>query len=729
MSDLKPIQGLRPFTKFCCTIGNIPASYLAGLTYEEQLLWFCDYLQNTVIPTINNNAEAVEELQNLYKELKSYVDNYFTSLDVQEEINNKLDTMAQDGTLADIINPYLDNFTKEVNNNLSNFKNSINVQNTKIDNFQNEINNFSNRLDNFKNNSPAGVYESLEALISADPDHSKVYITTDNGNWNYYNGSTWVAGGTYQATEIANGSIAPEMTNFKEKVGLIPSFPWIEGQALSGTTGNPITFENGCYCPTFIEIDNSIIYASNLDKRFSILFYDSNYSYISSSSFLNTIESEVPENAKYIRITCTLASFNILPEDFTQLFQKEDLLKTSNIFQKAKTKENYKENYVNDILINEKNIVIFKTGYNSQDEIIINKNNAIITSNVDANKTSYRGIRITQNLQIGDILEVDLGDNVNNIQTVSLYTYNVSKIADITILNGIGELLITEDIYNTLKDNFLINLTYALTTGSLNQQFVVNMTINVKGYPYTLKDFIENYNNNETNTKYNAIFLGDSITARTGDTSWIQYLSNIIPLNIFHNVAVSGAQLKDTSPNQEYDGNPTYFPNNPANVLGNQVQKILNNNYDEPDFIMIAIGTNGGINVSSEDEIFNTYYDAENNPISLSSVNRETDAGAFRYCTETLQNKYPNAKIVWCTPIQATQKTRDVKNIIQWGNNLKKLCDFASVYCIDTEKCGICGIREIQNENGFALTDGLHPNATGAKLIGEYNANEFKRFL
>ena len=104
MSDLKPVQGLRPFTKFCCTIGNLPASYLAGLTYEEQLLWFCDYLKNTVIPAINNNAEAVEELQNLYKELKSYVDNYFTNLDVQEEINNKLDTMASDGTLEKIIN-------------------------------------------------------------------------------------------------------------------------------------------------------------------------------------------------------------------------------------------------------------------------------------------------------------------------------------------------------------------------------------------------------------------------------------------------------------------------------------------------------------------------------------------------------------------------------------------------------------------------------------------------
>ena len=88
------IEGL--LNKFCMTIGAIPSSYLETLTYPELLLWFCDYLQNTVIPTVNNNAEAVEELQNLYVELKSYVDNYFTNLDVQNEINNKLDKMASD---------------------------------------------------------------------------------------------------------------------------------------------------------------------------------------------------------------------------------------------------------------------------------------------------------------------------------------------------------------------------------------------------------------------------------------------------------------------------------------------------------------------------------------------------------------------------------------------------------------------------------------------------------
>ena len=104
LNELKPINTLNPFGKFCCTIGNLPSSYMLSLSYEEQVLWFCDFLENTVIPAINNNAEAILEVQNLLIELKDYVNNYFSDLNVQNEINNKLDEMAEDGSLANIIN-------------------------------------------------------------------------------------------------------------------------------------------------------------------------------------------------------------------------------------------------------------------------------------------------------------------------------------------------------------------------------------------------------------------------------------------------------------------------------------------------------------------------------------------------------------------------------------------------------------------------------------------------
>ena len=102
-NDLRPINTIPNFKRFCMTIGELPTSYLETMTYYEMLVWFTEYMKNTIIPTINNNGLAVEELQNKYIELKSYVDNYFTNLDVQQEINNKLDQMVQDGSLQTII--------------------------------------------------------------------------------------------------------------------------------------------------------------------------------------------------------------------------------------------------------------------------------------------------------------------------------------------------------------------------------------------------------------------------------------------------------------------------------------------------------------------------------------------------------------------------------------------------------------------------------------------------
>lgn len=108
LKELKPINYVQNLiNKFCYTIGMIPTSYKMSLSYEEQILAIGHYLETVVYPAINNNAEAVSELQSLYVNLKNYVDNYFEDLDVQEEINNKLDEMAEGGQLTDIIAQYL----------------------------------------------------------------------------------------------------------------------------------------------------------------------------------------------------------------------------------------------------------------------------------------------------------------------------------------------------------------------------------------------------------------------------------------------------------------------------------------------------------------------------------------------------------------------------------------------------------------------------------------------
>lgn len=62
---------------------------------------------NKIINSVNVSGEQVETLTNAFNELQNYVNNYFSELNVQEEINKKLDEMAEDGTLAEIINEHI----------------------------------------------------------------------------------------------------------------------------------------------------------------------------------------------------------------------------------------------------------------------------------------------------------------------------------------------------------------------------------------------------------------------------------------------------------------------------------------------------------------------------------------------------------------------------------------------------------------------------------------------
>lgn len=80
----------------CADWGLIPTEFKQCMTWEEQVLWLQKFLTETVIPAFNENTAA-------YKDLKAYVENFFANLDVQEEIDNKLEEMFEDGTLTAVL--------------------------------------------------------------------------------------------------------------------------------------------------------------------------------------------------------------------------------------------------------------------------------------------------------------------------------------------------------------------------------------------------------------------------------------------------------------------------------------------------------------------------------------------------------------------------------------------------------------------------------------------------
>lgn len=99
-----------------------------ALTDYELLCKVVEYL-NKVIEQTNLMEDNENELVRVYNELYNYVENYFDNLDVQDEINNKLDEMVSDGTLQEIITQYLNSSAIWGFDTVSDMKNASNLIN------------------------------------------------------------------------------------------------------------------------------------------------------------------------------------------------------------------------------------------------------------------------------------------------------------------------------------------------------------------------------------------------------------------------------------------------------------------------------------------------------------------------------------------------------------------------------------------------------------------------
>lgn len=65
---------------------------------------------NILIENQNMVEEDVTKLYGAFTELQNYINNFFDNLDLQEEVNAKLDEMVEDGTLPEIVGQYIDNY-------------------------------------------------------------------------------------------------------------------------------------------------------------------------------------------------------------------------------------------------------------------------------------------------------------------------------------------------------------------------------------------------------------------------------------------------------------------------------------------------------------------------------------------------------------------------------------------------------------------------------------------
>lgn len=203
--NIEKAPNVPPFVSFVTS--TVPMVFDNSLSYYEALSALWKWLQDDVVDVINNNATVTQDYINLTNELKSFVENYFNNLDVQEEINNKLDAMVSDGTFEIVIGEY--------------FHEQFDILDNKIDDtattLENDLSTAITSETNARTSADSNLQAQINALGSGAPipvantsamtNHSKVYVNTTDGKWYYWNGSAWAVGGTYQSTGLASGSV------------------------------------------------------------------------------------------------------------------------------------------------------------------------------------------------------------------------------------------------------------------------------------------------------------------------------------------------------------------------------------------------------------------------------------------------------------------------------------------------------------------------------------------
>ena len=123
---------------FTSTIGEIPTSYLKSLTYEEQLMWFCNYFKNVVVPTLESTKDEMKILKEKVEIIENELTKYYTKEEIDAIVNNinsqleNIYTKTEIDNIINGINTQLENiYTKEEIDNIIDDLNEI--INDKID--------------------------------------------------------------------------------------------------------------------------------------------------------------------------------------------------------------------------------------------------------------------------------------------------------------------------------------------------------------------------------------------------------------------------------------------------------------------------------------------------------------------------------------------------------------------------------------------------------------------
>lgn len=434
--DYKSYQSFGTFRLF--VLENFPfiAEDFDALTYYQMLCKVVGYL-NDVITNNESLQYNQTELLDAFNELQSYVNTYFDNLDLQTEINNKLDQMAQDGTLQEIIADYLDTqaiFCYDTVNDMKQATNLINGSYTKTLGYYS------------KNDGGSGLYKIRTFTTSDVIDEGKIIKISEN-----LIAELIIINNTINPKQF--GAIGDNLTD--DSINLLKCFTAFNNVTIdllnltyNATTMNSFTFpENITLINGTLNIDEIIMRnSSGLLSLINVNINAKSYNdYGNNQKFI--IFSETNDEGSLYLDNCKIISDvnNTINNKVCIIYLKD--------YKNVTILNSYLENKHN----TDVGGCIWLSNYNKNRENVVIKNNTLINNTKDETLALYDTIAGKNNIITNNIIE---GKNpsftVNFYKALAentLFTNNIikSNSTEISIQN------ITNNNPITVNDNIMVH--------------------------------------------------------------------------------------------------------------------------------------------------------------------------------------------------------------------------------------------------------------------------------
>ncbi|MFJ7855311.1 GDSL-type esterase/lipase family protein [Peribacillus frigoritolerans] len=449
--------------------------------------------------------------------------------------------------------------------------------------------------------SPKGTYATLAALQTAFPTgNSNIYVVTADGNWYTWNGSAWVAGGLYQSTGIANGSVSINKTDFVKLSDnrFNKDHPDNKLGYYLNTTGGE-TVASSYYIGHKIDVVAGEEFTIRNGETASGAFYKADGTFLqkigTASGVAAPFTFTVPASASYMRVNGTdktkistdmVVKGNVYPSTYIPYSVKLD-----DPFKLSTTQKTEVDSILSTFPVKEENLstlIKYEISDNLFDLSKITTGNYLSGSGVYIANSGY---------YTSDFFPVKNGDTVNYANDSSMGTNNKLFLFDankayLTSIDG------TLDAGNAFKTVILNNLNVAFVRIShINaKQTTAMLTVN-KAYPtvfkpYSAKKYLNSTFSLSPEQKAEVVnqsiltgkivsFNGDSISAGAGFPGG--YGKIIADRNgmVYENKSVSGATI---TAEQYNDTNPRHW-----------VSRTVANMRTDADYIILE----GGVNDSS----------------------------------------------------------------------------------------------------------------------------------